>query len=241
MVISDSTWSWPVNVRQLRDISLACEGIPIGPSDSLDWKFKGRSFSFKAAWEAIRVHHPAAPWAKTVWFPGAIPRHSFCLWLTFHKAHSTLDLLQRLGIVQTSQCPFNCGHDESINHLFFECSFTKAVWVKVLKLNNCPTPTTWNWESTARWALGRTKGKQFHRWMRRIGLAASIYHCWRERNNRIFRQSVASPSRVEERICFDVGSKAAFCRNILDSPTNRAIADNWNIDGNIFKSTELGF
>ncbi|GAV78421.1 zf-RVT domain-containing protein, partial [Cephalotus follicularis] len=83
------------------------------------------------------------------------------------------------------QCPFNCGHDESINHLFFACSFTKAVWVKVLKLNNCPTPTSWIWESTARWAVGRTKGKQFHRWLRRISLAASIYHCWRERNNRI--------------------------------------------------------
>ncbi|GAV66715.1 zf-RVT domain-containing protein [Cephalotus follicularis] len=107
MVISDSTWSWPANVRQLREISLACEGIPIAPCDSLDWKVKGRPFSFKAAWEAIRVHHPTAPWAKTVWFPGAIPRHSFCLWLTFHKAHSTLDNLLRLGIVQTSQCPFN--------------------------------------------------------------------------------------------------------------------------------------
>ncbi|GAV68499.1 LOW QUALITY PROTEIN: zf-RVT domain-containing protein, partial [Cephalotus follicularis] len=83
------------------------------------------------------------------------------------------------------QCPFNCGHDEYLNHLFFECSFTKAVWSKVLKLNNCPVPTDWSWESTATWAMGRTKGSQFHSWMRRLGLAASIYHCWRERNNRV--------------------------------------------------------
>ncbi|GAV72015.1 zf-RVT domain-containing protein, partial [Cephalotus follicularis] len=102
-----------------------------GQCDVIDWQVKGWSFSFKSAWEAIRAQHPEAPWAKIVWFPGAIPRHSFCMWLTFHKAHTTLDKLQRLGIVQSSQCPFNCGHNESLNQLFFECSFTKAIWSKV--------------------------------------------------------------------------------------------------------------
>ncbi|GAV76618.1 hypothetical protein CFOL_v3_20091, partial [Cephalotus follicularis] len=82
-VISDSAWNWPTNVRQLREITLACEGIPIGQCDAIDWQFKGRSFSFKAAWEAIRVLHSAAPWAKTVWFSGAIPRHSF--WAEFRR------------------------------------------------------------------------------------------------------------------------------------------------------------
>ncbi|GAV75010.1 zf-RVT domain-containing protein, partial [Cephalotus follicularis] len=191
-------------------------------------------FSFKSAWEAIRAQHSEAPWAKSVWFPGAIPRHSFCMWLTFHKAHSTLDNLQRFGIVQSSRCPFNCGIDESMNHLFFECPFTKTVWSEVLKLNNCPFPSVWSWDSTTYWALGCTKGKQFHRWMRRLGLAAAIYHCWKERNNRVFRHTVASPSQVMDRITFDVGRKASTCRYILDSPTNRAITENWKIEESIF-------
>ncbi|GAV59508.1 zf-RVT domain-containing protein, partial [Cephalotus follicularis] len=183
-----------------------------GQCDAIDWQVKGRSFSFKSAWEAISAPHPEAPWAKIVWFPGAILRHSFCMWLTFHKVHTTLDKLQRLGIVQSSQCPFNCGHDESLNHLFFECSFTKAVWSKVLKLNNCPVPTDWSWESTTTWAMGRTIGTQFHHWMRRLGLVASIYHYWRERNNKVFRQTIASPSQVADLITFDVGRKAATRR-----------------------------
>ncbi|GAV62104.1 zf-RVT domain-containing protein, partial [Cephalotus follicularis] len=118
-VISDSAWNWLANVRQLREISNACVDIPIGQCDVIDWQVKGRSFSFKSAWEAIRAPHPEVPWAKIVWFPGAIPKHSFCLWLSFHRAHNTMDKMQRLGFVQSSQCPFNCGQDESLNHLFF--------------------------------------------------------------------------------------------------------------------------
>ncbi|GAV78731.1 zf-RVT domain-containing protein, partial [Cephalotus follicularis] len=164
-------------------ISIACSDIPIGQHDSIDWQVKGRPFTFKSTWESIRASHPGVPWAKIVWFKGAIPRHSFCLWLSFHKAHLTLDKLHSRGIVQSSQCSFSYGHHESLNHLFFECSFTKSVWNKVLEFNICLIHTACNWDSTASWALGRTKGSQFHGWMRRVGLAATIYHCWRERNN----------------------------------------------------------
>ncbi|GAV91306.1 zf-RVT domain-containing protein, partial [Cephalotus follicularis] len=153
-------------------------------------------FSFKSAWESIREAHSGVPWARIVWFKGVIPRHAFCLWLTFHKAHLTLDKLQNIGIVLSSQCSFDCGLLETLDHMFFECPFTKFDWCKVLKLNNCPIPTDCNWDGIASWALGRTKGRQFHRWMRRIRLAASIYHCWRERNDRIFRQVVTSPNQV---------------------------------------------
>ncbi|GAV70615.1 hypothetical protein CFOL_v3_14113 [Cephalotus follicularis] len=60
-VISDAAWNWPANVRQLREISHACEDIPIGQCDAIDWQVKGRSFSFKSAWEATRAPHPEAP------------------------------------------------------------------------------------------------------------------------------------------------------------------------------------
>ncbi|GAV92479.1 hypothetical protein CFOL_v3_35858, partial [Cephalotus follicularis] len=82
-------------------------------------------------------------------------------------------------------CPFGCGQGETVDHLFFDCAFTKAVWSKVMKMNNCQLPTSWNWNHTAAWAVEHTVGKHFSLWMRRAGQAASVYHCWRERNNRI--------------------------------------------------------
>ncbi|GAV82344.1 zf-RVT domain-containing protein, partial [Cephalotus follicularis] len=116
-------------------------------------------FSFKAAWQSISSRLPGTPWAKIVWFSGAIPKHSFCLWLTFHNAHLTLDKLHLFGIVQNTICPFGCGQQETLDHLFFECPFTKAVWSKVLELNNFALLADWNWHGTASWALGRTAGR----------------------------------------------------------------------------------
>ncbi|GAV65869.1 zf-RVT domain-containing protein [Cephalotus follicularis] len=240
-VILDSAWNWPDNVEQLREISIPCADIPIGQHDSISWHSKGRPFSFKSAWESIRASHSGVPWAKIVWFKGAIPSHAFCLWLSFHKAHLTKDKLQNIGLIQCSLCSFGCGQQESMNHLFFECPFTKSVWSKVLEFNICPFPTACSWDSTASWALGRTKGRQFHRWMRRVGLAATVYHCWRERNSRIFRHVATSPSQVVDRIAFDVAKKAALCWNIPDTPTNRDVVENWGIDESIFITGRLLF
>ncbi|GAV73163.1 zf-RVT domain-containing protein, partial [Cephalotus follicularis] len=103
-VIQDFVWSWPYHVWQLREISLACSNIPIRQSDVIGWVGEGRAFSFKSAWETLRSPAPLVPWQQLVWFRGAIPKHSFCLWLTFHKAHRTLDKLLAYGIVQQSQC-----------------------------------------------------------------------------------------------------------------------------------------
>ncbi|GAV80065.1 zf-RVT domain-containing protein [Cephalotus follicularis] len=156
-------WNWPTHVWQLRDISRACTNIHIGQRDAIDWRRVGGSFSFKLAWESIRSSVVVVPSGKIVWFSSAIPRHPFCLWLTFQKAHLTLDKLHSFGIVQSSLCPSGCGQQESLDHLFFECAFTKNVWSKALKLNNCTFADASNWENTATWALEQTLGNHFHR------------------------------------------------------------------------------
>ncbi|GAV92560.1 zf-RVT domain-containing protein [Cephalotus follicularis] len=229
-VLLDTNWDWPPHVWQLREIDSACTNIPIKQRDSIGWRREGGSFSHKSAWDSLRPAAPMVPWAKVVWFSGAIPKHSFCLWLTFRKAHLTLDKLQAFGVVQQSLCPFGCGLQETIDHLFFACAFTKLVWSKVMELNNCPPLSDWNWDSTATWALGHARGSHLRGWLRRAGLATAVYHCWRERNDRIFRQLASPPSHLIERIVFDVAKKAALHLKIQDTPSNRALGENWGID-----------
>ncbi|GAV92380.1 LOW QUALITY PROTEIN: zf-RVT domain-containing protein, partial [Cephalotus follicularis] len=127
MVQQGNFWNWPEHVWQLRDISSACSNISFGQRDSIGWCRADGAFSYRAAWDLIRASSPVVTWAKVVWFSGAIPKHSFCLWLTFRKAHLTLDKLQAYGVVQQSLCPFGCGQQETIDHLFFNCSYTKSV------------------------------------------------------------------------------------------------------------------
>ncbi|GAV89674.1 hypothetical protein CFOL_v3_33088, partial [Cephalotus follicularis] len=147
--------------------------------------------------------------------------------------------LSRFGVVQSNLCPFGCGHYETMDNLFFDCAFTKAIWCKVLKLNNCLPLVSWNWENTVEWAVEHTIGKHFRFWMRKVGLAGTVYHCWRERNNRIFRLSTATPERILSRIMTDVSEKATLYLDISDTPANRSIVDNWAIDESIFRNLAL--
>ncbi|GAV92938.1 zf-RVT domain-containing protein, partial [Cephalotus follicularis] len=233
-VLQDSNWNWPVHVWQLEEIRYECLNIPVVQRDSIGWCKAGGKFSFKMAWDSLRLSAPVVPWAKVVWYSGAIPKHSFCLWLTFNRAHLTKDKLLNLGILKQSKCSFGCGQQETLNHLFFDCPYTRTVWKKVMELNNCPTPTDWNWDSMVAWALANAVGIRFHHWMRRTGLAAAVYHCWRERNDRIFRNLASSPDQLLPRIAFDVSMKAALFLKVQDTPSNRALVENWGISDSIF-------
>ncbi|GAV67966.1 zf-RVT domain-containing protein [Cephalotus follicularis] len=89
---------------------------------------KGCTFSLHEAWRAFIPHSPIVPWSKVVWFSRRIPKHIFCLWLTFRDGHKTLDKLCSWGVVQAASCAFGCGQEESIDHLFFACPFTTTIW-----------------------------------------------------------------------------------------------------------------
>ncbi|GAV92812.1 zf-RVT domain-containing protein, partial [Cephalotus follicularis] len=107
------------------------------------------------------------------------------VWLTFWEAHRTLDKLVRWGVVSSSNCCFGCGQEESIDHLFFSCPFTARVWNHFLGLCGFRRrPRGWREESV--WCISRLKGNGFKSWITKLMLAAVLYHCWQERNNRLF-------------------------------------------------------
>ncbi|XP_024976201.1 uncharacterized protein LOC112514101 [Cynara cardunculus var. scolymus] len=44
----------------------------------------GVEFTFSTTWSSLDGSHPIVPWYSSVWFPGHIPKHAFCLWLACH-------------------------------------------------------------------------------------------------------------------------------------------------------------
>ncbi|GAV82473.1 zf-RVT domain-containing protein [Cephalotus follicularis] len=128
-VIRNGQWDWPTDTWELQVISSITQSVPIeAGGDGIHWITKGKGFSCKIAWQSIILSMPKAIWADIVWFPNCIPKHSFCLWLTFHNAHRTTDKLQKFGVVASNPRVFGCGGSKSIDHLFFECSYTTGVW-----------------------------------------------------------------------------------------------------------------
>jgi hypothetical protein len=63
-----------------------------------------------------------------VWFPHAIPKYAFILWLAMQNRLITRDWLIRWGYNGDVKCLFYHNQMESREHMFFECSFNYQIW-----------------------------------------------------------------------------------------------------------------
>ncbi|GAV76603.1 zf-RVT domain-containing protein [Cephalotus follicularis] len=160
VVIQIDQWCWPTTSHDLIDIQCRVQDIPItSSSDCIFWEAVGRLFSTKRAWESMRASAPPVGWAKLVWHPSCISNHALCLWLAVLGALKTLDKLTPLGIVPSACCMFNCGDNESVNHLFFSCSYTQHIWIEVLskcKINR----QILSWPNEIQWMVDHARGNK---------------------------------------------------------------------------------
>ncbi|KAJ9536236.1 hypothetical protein OSB04_un000585 [Centaurea solstitialis] len=182
---SVSAWppDWVQHVPQLEAVPLPTLN---DQSDSIVWVTRdGRQGSFTVAstYASFDDVHQLVPWWKAVWYPGHIPKFSFCLWIACHKRHPTHDrMLTWKHEPPDWKCSL-CGLCmDSHNHLFFECQFSESVWNQIrLQVEWRMAPSRWDdmleliSASTAVLSLKH-----------KLALAATVYFIWRERNRRIF-------------------------------------------------------
>lgn len=101
--------------------------------DRVRWLL-GRSgeYSCKTMWEEIRIKFPNVSSAPLNWNKGNIPRCSFIAWLACKGRMRTKEKLFQWGVVADSTCAL-CGTCvETIDHLFFQCSYAWQVWSLIL-------------------------------------------------------------------------------------------------------------
>ncbi|GAV92561.1 zf-RVT domain-containing protein, partial [Cephalotus follicularis] len=104
-VIKEGEWDWKLTSPDLIEISILTKGSPISHTpDRIHWLKKGGTFKMRDACNTNKNRNREVEWWKMVWFPNSIPKHSFCVWLTFWESHKTLDKLLRWGLVSTSNC-----------------------------------------------------------------------------------------------------------------------------------------
>ncbi|GAV92596.1 zf-RVT domain-containing protein, partial [Cephalotus follicularis] len=160
-------------------------------------------FSIKRAWESIRASGPLVDWAKLVWHPSRIPNHAFCLWLEILDALKTLTKLSQLGIVQDTCCRFNCGDNETVEHLFFACPYSQGIWIEVLRKCNIIRPIL-PWAEEISWLVEHTNGNKPPLVLRKIAIGSTVYQIWMERNRRSFKNSFLPPEAIIRKIQSDV-------------------------------------
>ncbi|KAJ9535817.1 hypothetical protein OSB04_un001028 [Centaurea solstitialis] len=164
-------------------------------------------FTVRLAWQSFEGANPIIPWTKSVWFKGCIPKHSFCLWVACHGRLPTHD---RIACWKHDPPDMGCAFckliPDSHSHLFFECTFTIEVWRKVKHhVELYGFPERWV-EICAK--LSQPRG--FRKMEHLLALAATVYHIWRERNNRIFKGLSKPSNQVVNVICDSIIKRMAW-------------------------------
>ena len=149
-------------------------------SDRVIWiASKNGEFSSQTAWSSIRQVRNVVDWWKLVWFQQHVPRWAVIQWLCFHQKLSTKDRLLSWNVVNEASCVLCDGAVESHKHLFFECSYSRAVWREILRYNMIYRDPL-SLEGEVQWSLTYRRGKTFSTKVYKLSLAVVIYHIWRE-------------------------------------------------------------
>ncbi|XP_019239458.1 PREDICTED: uncharacterized protein LOC109219451 [Nicotiana attenuata] len=179
--------AWVVRkIVELRKMINELQGIQGNLESRLIQLQRGELFSIKKLYRLQYPHYQKVQWKSIMLQAHIHPRYKFILWLALHSRLATVDRLLKFGIQVPQQCIF-CGLAiETFDHLFFECSLTKALWNRLLRWLGYHRPI-YDWQHEVEWVSKNAK--------RRNGLAA-ITTCvfgmlvnaiWRERNKQRFQ------------------------------------------------------
>nr|XP_043619783.1 uncharacterized protein LOC122591588 [Erigeron canadensis] len=104
--------------------------------DSLSWLDSSNNqvtFSSKSVWDTFRLRQVQVDWVHLVWFPQSIPRHAFHMWLIFNGKLKTHDKMRHWDVGSATNlnllvCSLCKTGPDSLEHLFFECSYSEQIW-----------------------------------------------------------------------------------------------------------------
>ena len=234
VLIHNSEWKTPTT--QAIGWHPIIEAIPSNSNPKMEQKDEivwldspNHRFSIKVAWEQLRRHRQMVEWHDIVWFKNAVPRHSFLLWMAVQQKLTTQDKLHRFGIHGPNRCSHCLRYNEDHNHLFFECSYTKAIWWDVCDRCDIPRMTK-GWDEWVRWATGSWHGKSFVNFSRKLSFAATVYHVWQERNARIFAGMSRTSNLVFNQIECIIRDKLDLMRNVAPTNENKRIQRAWRVN-----------
>ncbi|GJS75277.1 hypothetical protein Tco_0725158 [Tanacetum coccineum] len=236
-LVSNNEWMWP-QAWLLKAPNLGTITAPILDANSHDvpcWRdISGNmsEFLIKRAWEVFRPRGNEVAWYRMVWFSHCIPRHAFHLWLAMQNNLRTQDKLRQwdVGInvdLNLLRCPLCDIQPDSHDHLFFECNFSKQVWMYIRHLADMDVvpPTLTHITSHLQPLAKKRTAKSI---LGRLLLAASSYYVWLERNNRLFKKARRSPKELRDIIMVTVRLKLITFRFKNTSNVNHLL-ERWKM------------
>ncbi|CAL9223427.1 unnamed protein product, partial [Arabidopsis halleri] len=234
---SDGNWSIPRGRHPLIQLLRACLQSHYPPTldigdDIYLWKTSHAqtqgSFSSAKTWRHLHPTGPSVPWLSQVWFKEKIPKHAFLAWLTVKDRLTTRDRLRSWNLHVPSSCLLCLNGDESRDHLFFSCNYSKVLWLDFFASMSPPAFT--DFTTMLAWIKRPTTNRKLNV-VCKLVFHALLYNIWIERNNRIHSASFRFVVQLRKHIQVLLRSKlAALDRAVTRSntiPTHETFLSLW--------------
>uniref|UniRef100_A0A803QNY4 Reverse transcriptase zinc-binding domain-containing protein n=1 Tax=Cannabis sativa TaxID=3483 RepID=A0A803QNY4_CANSA len=138
-------------------------------------------------------------WSKIVWDRFIIPKHKFILWLVFWGRLNTKERIGKYNTTIDSTC-FLCGQEEETsNHLFFECEYSRSC------LQGLKNWLQWRSNTTNMQQLAKSFSKNktmsaARRSVLKTALAGLVYHISKARNDVFWHQKLWHTRVIIQRV-----------------------------------------
>ncbi|XP_074315577.1 uncharacterized protein LOC141651779 [Silene latifolia] len=116
---NEASWTWK-KVCKLK--------IDMHRLQSIEWSTcPGKEYSIAKGYAWLHHSNSDIDWHHQVWNKWTVPKHAIIAWLYHHRGLNTKDKLFRLNIVSDNLCCICGSEEETLQHLFFKCQYSKAV------------------------------------------------------------------------------------------------------------------
>lgn len=160
--------------------------------DYYEWEINGsiyETYQTGVLYDYLRQPMPDMPWTSLVWISRGVPRHSFHSWLVIQNRLPTRDRLLSWGLQTDDRCLLCNAAQETRDHIFFSCTFSFDLWLKVTRrLDLLPQRS---WDDT----IMQMTSLPPPQWKRNLDLQAwqsTMHWLWNERNTRMHASTFRS-------------------------------------------------
>ena len=87
-----------------------------------------------------------------------MPKHAVIAWMTILNRLPTKDRMKNCGMELDEDCILCKEEKESRDHMVFACSFSRAIWKRILSLCGLQREVL-SWIGELSWAVRKLKGK----------------------------------------------------------------------------------
>ncbi|XP_074300288.1 uncharacterized protein LOC141631529 [Silene latifolia] len=188
---SNSSWVWR---RICRVKNLLANGYQQGT-----WLVQPSGYTPKGCYEWLRGTKPKVDWTTVIWNNWSMPKHRFLSWLFAHNSLHTNSRLKRFGMDIDGQCGL-CGvEEETQQHLFFACAYSRRVLQAVMTDTGLKLPET----DLLHWCINNP-GLKVQRGVKIALVMSMMYQIWHQRNKCRHEQVLMRPIGLANMVIKDM-------------------------------------